>query len=82
MERNYRLCQICNINVIEDEYHFLLVCPAYRDIRVNTLPKYFCSWPSKQKIVKLLSETQAATLKKIGNFLYLANKKHKTLLNL
>ena len=82
VERNYRLFQICNINVIEDEYHFLLVCPAYRDIRVNTLPKYFCSWPSKQKFVKLLTETQAATLKKIGKFLYLANEKRKTLLNL
>ena len=82
VEKYYRLCQICNINVIEDEYHFLLVCPAYRDIRVNTLPKYFCSWPSKQKFVKLLTETQAATLKKIGKFLYLANEKRKTLLNL
>ena len=82
VERNYRFCQICNINVIEDEYHFLLVCPAYRDIRINTLPKYFCSWPSKQKFVKLVSETQAATLKKIGKFSYLANEKRKTLQDL
>ena len=72
-ERNYRLCQTCNINLIEDECHFLLVCSAYRDIRVKTLPKYICNWSSKQKIVILLSETQAATLKKIGKFLYLAN---------
>ena len=44
--------------------------------------KYFCSWPSKQKFVKLLTETQAATLKKIRKFMYLANKKRKKLLNL
>ena len=28
-----RICQFCNMNCIEDEYHFLLVCPVYRDLR-------------------------------------------------
>lgn len=64
MESNLRLCQLCKTNTIEDEFHFLMVCPAYRDIRVNTLPKYLCSWPTKQKFVKLLSETQSVSLKK------------------
>ena len=30
IERMQRLCQYCNMNIIEDEFHFLLVCPAYR----------------------------------------------------
>ena len=28
-----RLCKYCNMKVIESEYHFLLVCPAYTTIR-------------------------------------------------
>ena len=33
IERNNRLCRYCNFNMIENEYHFLLVCPLYRDLR-------------------------------------------------
>ena len=51
IERNNRLCQYCQMNVIEDTFHFLLamVCPAYRHIRILVLPKYYCRWPTKQK---------------------------------
>ena len=28
-----RLCELCNLNVTEDEKHFLLSCPFYDDIR-------------------------------------------------
>ena len=41
INRNLRICHLCNSNTIEDEYHFLLVCPAYRDIRINTLQSIF-----------------------------------------
>ena len=34
-----RTCQSCNLNVVENEYHFLLVCPAYRNLRNSILPK-------------------------------------------
>ena len=81
INRNLRICHLCNSNTIEDEYHFLLVCPAYRDIRINTLPKYFCSWPTKQKFIKLLNEPQVASLKRLGKFLYLATEKRKALLS-
>ena len=28
-----RICRICNNNTIEDEYHFICVCPAYQTLR-------------------------------------------------
>jgi hypothetical protein len=31
--RENRLCQICNYNEFEDEYHFVLVCPVLSDVR-------------------------------------------------
>lgn len=30
---NERVCQMCDLNVIEDEEHFLLKCPCYEEIR-------------------------------------------------
>ena len=64
IERSLRLCQFCNSGVIEDEFHFLLACPAYRELRTSILPRYYCRWPTKQKFIKLLNETQACILKK------------------
>ena len=79
IERNNRLCQYCQMNVIEDEFHFLLVFPAYRHIRISVLPKYFCRWPTKQKFSKLLTVSQTSTLKKLEKFIYFANEKRNCL---
>ena len=41
------------MNVLEDEYHFLLVCPAYRSFRSLYLPRYYCAWPKLYKLLKV-----------------------------
>ena len=79
IEINTRLCQYCQMNAIEEEFHFLLVCSAYRHIRISVLPKYYCRWPTKQKFTKLLSVSQTSTLKKLAKFIYLANEKRNCL---
>ncbi|KAL5020896.1 hypothetical protein ScPMuIL_000051, partial [Solemya velum] len=28
-----RLCKMCNMSMVQDEYHFLLICPEYRTIK-------------------------------------------------
>ena len=28
-----RVCKQCDIGCVEDEFHFLLVCPKYKDLR-------------------------------------------------
>ena len=33
IERNQRYSDFCNTRDIEDEYHFVCVCPAYSDLR-------------------------------------------------
>lgn len=38
-----RKCNLCNMNMIEDEtYDFVLVCPFYTELRKTWLPKYYC----------------------------------------
>ena len=40
--RNQRLCKVCSSN-IEDEYHFVLCCNVYDDLRDMYLPKKYHS---------------------------------------
>ena len=73
-DRKERLCKSCNMKVIENEYHFLLVCPHYRDLRIKCLQPYFCRWPSLNKFDQLLSSTSKTTILRLAKFIYLANK--------
>ena len=33
-KREVRICKNCNTQTIEDEYHFIFICPAYNMIRL------------------------------------------------
>ena len=49
IERNQRLCRLCEDNSIEDKYHVLLCCDLFIDLRVTYLPcKYFTN-PTRHK---------------------------------
>lgn len=48
--RHYRKCIFCNLNAIESEYHFVLVCPLYKELRSQLLPRYYCSRPTLTKL--------------------------------
>ena len=47
LERNQRVCSMCNLNDIEDEFHFILRCPAYNDLREKK--------PNKDIVIDLFS---------------------------
>ena len=36
---NICLCTCCSLNEIEDEYHFLMICPKYDNLRRNLFSK-------------------------------------------
>ena len=74
IDRNQRKCIHCNMNAIENEYHFLMVCPKYRSLRIDCLPRYYCSFPSKPKFVSLMKSEQSSILKRLAKFLFLANE--------
>ena len=77
IERRQRKCTFCNINVIEDEYHFVLVCPLYRELRKALLPHFYYTWPTITKFKLLMKTTKPRTIKKLAKFVYLAFKKRQ-----
>ena len=73
IDRNLRLCSKCNMQFIENEYHFVLVCPFYGELRKQKLPKYYCHWPSVYKFMSLMSTTSQSLINKLANYVYHAN---------
>lgn len=41
IERNEPKCTLWDKNDIEDEYHFILICPVYTTLRNHYIPTYY-----------------------------------------
>ena len=67
--RPLRVCTLCDHNDIEDEFHFILKCPFYSDIRKMYIKQYIYQKPSMFKLVNLLSTQNVKELCNLGNFL-------------
>ena len=72
--REQRICKSCNMNKIENEYHFLLVCPNYRQLRTKYFKPYFWHWPSLYKFENLMSTCSKKSICNLAKFIYFATK--------
>ena len=75
---NERKCVNCQ--VIEDEYHFIIECHLYNDLRKKYISKYFWIRPSMFKFVELINSTNQNCIRKLGAFIYQAFKLRTELL--
>ena len=74
IDRHARICNMCNNNDIEDEYHFILECSKYVEIRRKYIKPYYCINPSAFKLTPLLSVQNIKELNNLGKYLYVAEK--------
>jgi hypothetical protein len=77
--RNKRKCMLYNLNGLEDEFHFVLQCTKYNDLRKKYIKKYYWSKPSTFKLVQLLSVENGKELRNLGKFIHLACKSRNNL---
>ena len=77
--RNERKCIWCSLNVLEDEFHFVLQCAKYNDLRKKYIKKYYWSRPSTFKLVQLLSVENRKEVCNLGKFIHLACKARNNL---
>ena len=59
---------------IEDEFHFILKCPFYVELRKRYIKHYYYTKPSVFKLVQLLSAENTKELNNLGKFLVQAEK--------
>ena len=81
-ERSERICTLCDAKEIEDEYHFILQCPRYSNLRNAHIKQYYHRRPNVLKLVQLLSTTSIKELSNLGKYLERANKLRNKLLEL
>ena len=62
IDRNERICFLCERNEIENEYHFILICPHFDSLRTN-----FDS-PSERKLIALMTTNDKNTLQRLAAF--------------
>ena len=67
--REDRICHKCNLGVIEDEYHFILQCPFYTNIRHQYIKAYFYRRPSAFKLVQLLCSESTKELCNLAKYI-------------
>ena len=78
--RELRLCKLCNLGQVEDEYHFAMICPKYQHLRVEHLPKKFHNFPSREKFIELMSTKNEGLVLTFTHFIYEAFKIRKRIL--
>ena len=67
-----RKCVHCN--VLEDEFHFVVECKIFIELRTKYIPKYYWKRPSMYKFIELLNTTKVKLLRNLSVYVYLAFK--------
>ena len=62
-----RLCMICN--VLEDEFHFVLECSLYKDLRKTYIKRYYWLRPNMPRFIELISSENFRTIKNLSIFI-------------
>ena len=65
-----RVCTHCR-NKIE-EFHMIVECALFSDIRSRLIPRKFWQRPSMHKLINLLNSKNKSILKGLAKFIYLA----------
>jgi hypothetical protein len=66
-----RYCYVC-IDVTEDEFHFILKCPLYNDLRKHYIKPYFLKKTSTFKLFQLLCTQHLKQLSQCGVYIFKA----------
>ena len=69
IDRNERYCQYCNTHDIEDEFHFIIKCPQYTNLRRKYISSYYFIRPSVFKFVNLMKSTNTKELINLARFI-------------
>ena len=66
-----RKCTLCDLNEIGDEFHYLLVCPFFKDSRVKYIKRYYYGHPNANKMTKQFNEINDRKMLRLAKSLHI-----------
>ena len=69
--RNLRTYKLCNMQAVESEFHFLLTCPAYRQLRHQYIG--LTSGATVETFISIMSVSSKSRLLNLSKYIYYAN---------
>ena len=64
---NERKCIFCD--KLEDEYHFVLECILYNDLRKQLIPTYYYRRPNMQRFVDLITTECKRVIRNLSTYI-------------
>lgn len=80
--RSERKCELCNLQEIEDEFHFIIICNCYTALRREFIKPYFYRRPSMFKFLQLLKSKNKSELIGLAKYIIFATKRRYDLINI
>ena len=65
VHRDQRACPVFSVSP-ENEYHLILICPLYGNIRKAFIPKCYYNRPSMYKLVPLFNESRKMAIRNLA----------------
>ena len=75
VERQNRLCQLCQSREIGDEFHYVLQCPNFVTDRKKSNCKILFNRPNTLKLSSLFNKKKPETIRKLCKLIDIINKK-------
>ena len=67
--RNERVCLLRNMNEVEDEFHFMFICPKYSILRRKYIDNYYFRSPSMYKLVELFIKQEKRIILNVARYI-------------
>ena len=65
-------CSRCGLDCVENEFHFLLVCKAFTDLRNQYFHPRYHNYPSLTSNVNLMNSESYHTLSNLAKYIFFA----------
>ena len=65
-----RICTLCNLSEIGDEFHYLFKCSFFNEDRFKYVKRYYYSQPNTHKMTQLFNATSNKEILNLGKFIY------------
>ena len=74
-----RVCDMCGDGYVEDEYHFVLICRFFEELRFKYIPVQYRSQPCIPKFNSLMSSSSSFDITGLSHFVYYAMKMRESI---